>query len=136
MFDIDLCETKRISLVRFHGELSAQDFVELDRIARDSAYAGGFHSIYDVTRVKVTTIVTDFVASRGQLPQTFKGFERYYVVPQHDLKLLVRLYIAYQVAKGEKPPVLVDTLEEALDKLGVRRSEFRSFIAMPSRPAA
>ena len=104
MFDIEICDTKRISLVSFHTDLSARDFVELDRLARQ--FDGpGFHCIYDLTRVEVNNLVTDFVASRGQLAQTFPGYERYYVVPQHDLKLLVRLYIAYQMAQGIRPPV-------------------------------
>jgi hypothetical protein len=131
MFDIDLCEAKRISLVSFHGELSAEDYVELDRLARDPGVAAGIHCIYDMTRVEVNRLVTDFVASRGALPQTFKGFERIYVVPQHDLKLLIRLYIAYQTAQGARPPILVDRLDEALAKFDAKRSEFRRFASWP-----
>ena len=82
-----------------------------------------------MSRVEVNNLVTDFVASRGQLPQTFKEFERFYVVPQHDLKLLVKLYIAYQEAQGWRPPVMVETLDEALKRLGVERSEFRKLPA-------
>ncbi len=126
MFDVHFCEAKRISLVSFHGELTAQDFAELDRLAREApAYAGGVHSIYDVTRIKVNALVTDFVAKRGELPQTFTGYERYYVVPHEVLRRLVRLYIDFQAAQGERPPIMVTTLDEALAKLGVERSEFR-----------
>ena len=132
MFDIEICEAKRVSLVSFHGELSAQDFAELDRLAREAIYAGGVHSIYDVTDVKVNALVTDFVAKRGSLPQTFKGFERIYVVPQEVLRRLVRVYIDFQAAQGERPPIMVTTLDEALAKLGVERSEFRRYVETPT----
>lgn len=125
MFDLEICEGRSISLVSFYGDISNRDFIDLDRIARARPDPRGFHCIYDMTRVEMNNLVTDFVASRGQLPQTFKDFERLYVVPHEDLKLLVRLYIAYQEAQGWRPPVLVETLEEALKRLGVERSEFR-----------
>lgn len=125
MFDIEICEARSISLVSFYGDISNRDFVDLDRIARGKSDPRGFHCIYDMSRVEVNNLVTDFVASRGQLPQTFKDFERIYVVPQHDLKLLVRLYIAYQEAQGWRPPVMLDTLDEALRRLGAERSDFR-----------
>ena len=131
MFDIEICEAKRVSLVSFHGELTARDFEELDRLARTAGDGGGFHCIYDTTRVTVNALVTDFVASRGQLPQTFKDYERFYVVPQDDLKLLVRLYIAYQASQRAHPPLMVDSLDEALRRLGVDRSEFRTVFTSP-----
>lgn len=128
MFHVDLCLAKRISLVSFHGELSARDFVELDRLARLRSDPQGLHIIFDMTKVEVNTLVTDFVASRGQLPPAFRDFERIYVVPQPDLKLLVRLYIAYQEAQRIRPPLLMTTLDEALARLGAERSEFQRYI--------
>ena len=125
MFDIELCESRSISLVSFHGEVSPEDFSRLDRLARSRGSDVGFHVIYDMTRVQVNNLLTDFVAARGQLPQTFKAFERFYVVPHDDLKLLVRLYIAYQQAQGWRPPIMVDTIDEALQRLGVERKDFQ-----------
>lgn len=132
MFDIKICEARRISLVSFHGELSPRDFVELDRLAREAQSTGGVHSIYDLTRVEVNALITDFVAKRGELPQAFKGYERLYVVPQQVLRRLVRLYIDFQAAQGEQPPILLSTLDEALQRLGVERSEFRPFVGTPA----
>lgn len=126
MFDIEICEARSISLVSFRGEVSPADFAELDRVARTRASDVGFHVIYDMTGVQVNNLLTDFVAARGQLPQTFKDFERVNVVRQDDLKLLVRLYIAYQQAQGWRPPILVDTLDEALRRLGAKQDEFRT----------
>ncbi len=132
MFDVDICEAKRISLVSFRGEISARDFLELDRLARERSDPRGLHVIYDMTDVVVNELLTDFVASRGQLPQTFRDFERFYVVPQNDLKLLVRLYIAYQTSRGAKPPILVATLDEALRRLDVERGEFQRLLSWPA----
>jgi hypothetical protein len=125
VFDVEICDSRSISLVSFHGEVSPEDFAQLDRLARARTSNVGFHVIYDMSRVQVNNLLTDFVAARGQLPQTFKDFERIYVVPQDDLKLLVRLYIAYQQAQGWRPPILVDSLDEALQRLAVTRADFR-----------
>ncbi len=133
MFDINICEAKRVSLVRFHGELSARDWAELDRLARTPAYDGGFHSIYDFTEVKVNALITDFVAKRGERPQIFKGYERYYVVPAdvQVLRRLVRMFIDFQKAQGEHPPILVDTLAEALERLGAGQPDFKRVASGP-----
>jgi hypothetical protein len=50
------------------------------------------------------------------------------VVPQDDLKLLVRLYAAYQVAGGWPSPVIVDNLQEAFVLLRIARSDFKPYL--------
>ena len=62
--------------------------------------------------------------------------ERIYVVPQDDLKLLVRFYAAAQGAKGWKAPFVVATLDDALRMLGVKVSEFAPFTQTAQYPAA
>jgi hypothetical protein len=47
------------------------------------------------------------------------------VVPQDDLKLLVRLYAAYQQSAGWPAPIVVDTLQAALDQLQIARADFK-----------
>jgi len=58
-------------------------------------------------------------------PKLFKDRQRLYVVPQPDLKLLVRLYAAYQQAIGSRPPTVVETLDEAFELLQVTAVDFR-----------
>ena len=77
-----------------------------------------------ITGVEKSQIATDFVSRRGELPQAFTDRERIYVVQHDDLKLLVKLYAAYQVSRGWRPPVIVATLDEALARLGVSVTEF------------
>jgi len=124
MFDIGVCEAKQIVLIRFTGELTESDFAGLDRMAADARGNAEFDCIFDFTAVEKIDVATEFVAKRGDLPQAFKDRERIYVVPQDDLKLLTRLYAAYQTAKGWRSPVIVATLDEALDRLGVVQSDF------------
>ena len=124
MFDIGVCEAKQVALIRFTGELTESDFAGLDRMAADAPGNAEFDCIFDFTAVERIDVATEFVAKRGDLPQAFKDRERIYVVPQDDLKLLTRLYAAYQTARGWRSPAIVATLDEALDRLGVVQSDF------------
>jgi len=75
--------------------------------------------------VEKVHLATDFVSKRGERPQALTDRERIYVVPQDDLKLLVRLYAADRQSKGWRPPTVAETLEEALQRLQVTRADFR-----------
>ena len=124
MFDIQVCAGRRIALVQFR-DLSEADFATLDRLGRERQGRDEYDVIYDLSAVDASALTTDFVSRRGTLPQAFQNRERLYVVPQEDLKLLVRLYAAYQQSGGSKPPIIVDTLEEAFRRLGVSAAEFQ-----------
>jgi hypothetical protein len=132
MFDIDICEPRRIVLVRFRGQLTEADFAELDRLAAERRGEQSFDCIYDMTNVEKFDLATSFVAKRGDLPQTYKHHQRIYVVSNDDLRLLVRLYAAYQVNKGWKEPVVVARLSDAMDRLGISLSDFRP-VPLPQR---
>lgn len=47
------------------------------------------------------------------------------MVAEPDLKLLARPYAADQASSGWRAPVIVETLEEALQRLGVAAADFR-----------
>ena len=128
MFDIGVCEAKQVALIRFSGELTESDFTGLDRMAGNARGGAEFDCIFDFTAVERLDLATAFIAKRGELPQAFKDRERIYVVPQDDLKLLTRLYAAYQTAKGWRPPTIMATLDEALARLGVARADFRPVV--------
>ena len=125
MFDIELCEPRRIVLVRFRGQVTEADFTNLDRLAAEQrGKAVAFDCIYDMTGIENFDLETSFVARRGDLPQPYADHERIYAVANADLKLLLRLYAAYQVSRGWKAPVIVASLAEALDRLGVGPGDF------------
>ena len=124
MFDVEMCEPKQVVLIRFRGELAEADFAALDAMGREMQGGPPHDVVFDMTNVEKIHLATDFVSRRGELPQAFTDRERIYVVQQDDLKLLVRLYAAYQASKGWRPPVIVATLDEALARLGVTVAEF------------
>lgn len=125
MFAIETCEERKIGLVRFYGELTEADFDELEAAGRSVKDRAAYDVIYDMSEVESAHLATDFISKRGRLPQANPYRQRLYVVPQEDLKLLVRLYAAYQASGGWVVPVVVDTLQEALDRLQIARSAFR-----------
>jgi hypothetical protein len=125
MFDIEICSSRYVVLIRFRGQLTEDDFLGLNRLATEAPGGAEYDSILDFSGVERLDLATEFVAKRGALPQLFKDRERIYVVPQDDLKLLARLYASYQAAKGWRTPVIVGTMDEALDKLDVTASNFR-----------
>lgn len=124
MFRIDICEPRQVVLVRFEGELTEKDFAALDRLADKVRGRAAFDCIYDMTDVQRIDLAPAFVAKRGEAPQAYKDRARLYVVPDDDLKLLVRLYATYQANRGWRPPVIVRTLDEALRELNVGLEEF------------
>jgi hypothetical protein len=124
MFDVEVSESRRIVLIRFRGELAEADFTALDALGRERQGGPPYDVIFDMTAVEKIGLATDFISKRGELPQAFIDRERIYVVQQEDLKLLVRLYAAYQASKGWRTPVIVRTLEEAFGRLGVAASDF------------
>ncbi len=124
MFDFEINEARRVILVRFRGELSEGDFAALDTEARNRQGGEQYDCVFDLTDVEKIEVATEFVSKRGELPQTFKDRQRIYVVPQDDLKLLVRLYAAYQSAQGWRAPVIVEKRDQAFEILGMTASDF------------
>ncbi len=126
LFDIELNDARQVVLIRFRGELSERDFAGLDAIGGTMKAGDRFDCIFDLSQVEKVELAAEFISKRGELPQVFTDRHRIYVVPQEDIKLLVRLYAAYQSAKGWRPPVVVGKLEQAFEMLGVVSSDFHA----------
>jgi hypothetical protein len=124
MFDVEISEPKRIVLIRFRGELAEADFTALDALGRERQGGPLYDVVFDMTGVEKIDVATAFVSKRGALPQAFTDRERIYVVQQEDLKLLVRLYAAYQASQGWRAPMIVHTLDGAFARLGVTAADF------------
>jgi hypothetical protein len=125
VFDIEISEARRTILIRFRGELQEDDFAALDAVGRTWQVGDQYDCVFDLTGVENVDLATDFISARGELPQVFRDRQRIYVVPQDDLKLLVRLYSAYQTAKGWRAPVIVEKLNDAFEMLRGLPSDFR-----------
>ena len=129
MFDVSVCQARQAVLVRFRGLLSEDDFIKLDSLGAEARHGPAYDCIFDMSGVERVDLATDFVVKRGDIPQAFKDRERIYVVPQDDLKLLVRFYAAAQAAKGWRAPEIVSSIDEAFRRLGVNAADF---VALPS----
>jgi hypothetical protein len=125
MFDIEICHKPRIVLIRFRGTFSESDLVALEESARSTAAAEHYDCVFDFTRVDTVDLPTDFVSRRGALPAAFRGRERLYVAPHHDVKLLLRLYSGYQASRGWRESTIVESLAEAFLHFGVTAADFR-----------
>ena len=125
MFHIEVCDARRIVLIRFSGELTEHHFSNLDAMAQARRGGEQFDVILDMSDVLKVDVATEFIAKRGDLPPAFRDRERIYVVPQDDLRLLTRLFAGYQAARGWRAPIVVETLEAAFDRFAVTASDFR-----------
>jgi hypothetical protein len=132
MFDIAICQSRCVVLIRFSGMLLETDLIALEATARRTPQAALFDCIFDFSRVEKAELATDFISRRGDLPHAFQHRRRIYVVPQPDLKLLMRLYAAYQASKGWREPAIIDDLNEAFARLGLAESDFLAVNAATS----
>ncbi len=115
-----------IALIRFTGELTEADFTALDLLAAEARGNGhAFDCIFDMTWVTQVDLSPEFVALRGELPQAYPDRERIYVVGKGDLKLLTLFFAGYQARREQREPLVVETLSEAMQRLGVALSDFR-----------
>jgi hypothetical protein len=125
MFDVQVCPHRNVALFTFRGELSEADFAKLDAMAREARGGPSYHLIFDMTLIEKSQLDTDLVAKRGHLRPADPNRVRIYIAPQHDLKLLVRLYGAYQETHGWKPPLIMATRKEAFERLQVTDNDFQ-----------
>jgi hypothetical protein len=125
MFDVQVCAGRQVALFTFRGEVSGTDFEQLDALAREARGGPSYDLIFDMTAIEKSQLDADLVARRGHVRPADPARTRIYVVPQDDLRLLVRLYAGYQQAMGWPPPLVVATREEAFARLGVTAADFK-----------
>jgi hypothetical protein len=109
-FDIAVDEARSVVLVSFREGVTERDFTALDGLGRDRFAGKQYDVVFDLSRAQAIDLATDFVAKRAERPQLYLDRQRIYVVPNDDLKLLTKLYAAYQEAKGWRAPLIVRTL--------------------------
>jgi len=67
MFDIEICEPRRVVLVRFRGQVTEADFTELDKLAAEQrGKSVAFDCIYDMANIENFDLETAFVARGGE----------------------------------------------------------------------
>lgn len=58
MFDVEICEAKRVVLIRFRGGLA--DFAALDALGREKQAGPPYDVIFDMTDVQKLHLATEF----------------------------------------------------------------------------
>jgi hypothetical protein len=126
MFDLEFNRQHQVTLVRFHGRLSVQDFAELDATAPVMVAAEGpTDCIFDFSALDSVDLPVNFLSRRAQQRHLCPGHRRVIVAPQAELEAAARLFGDCQGAIGCETPMVVRTLDAALAWLNCPRSGFR-----------
>jgi hypothetical protein len=84
-----------------------------------TALHGPSHGLIDFSRVDAIAVPLSRLASRGRQPQISPGWERVIVAPRSDLMEWSRTFCEYQSSAGNRPPIVVASMEEAYRVLGL-----------------
>jgi hypothetical protein len=111
---------------RYSGVFSSEDISALDAntvaiVARE----GYVRSIFDFTDVKAVAVPRTRLLERGKKLRMNPGQDRVIVAPQQEIYELYRDYAQGQLDFGNGELMVVRTLVEALDLLGLSNPDFQ-----------
>lgn len=116
---------RRILLVRYAAELTAENLNKLDAMAADFlAREGAMDGIIDFRDTPTFNISADFVTARAHAPRRMSGQRRVFIVKDQLAFGMLRVYGAHQEDKGEDAPYVVYSLDEALTELDAEGATF------------
>lgn len=102
------------------GVLSSDLLREWDQaVVGFTARKGPNHGLVDFSKVEAIAVPLSRLAIRGRQPQISPAWERVIVAPRPDLAEWVRTFSEYQSAAGNRPPVVVASMQEAHRVLGL-----------------
>ena len=126
MFAIELDQHHKVVLVRLSDRLTQHDVSVLDDIARVLVEAEGpVSAIFDLSAVSAVDVPRTVVERRGRMPQLAPGHPRVMIAPQPDVRALCEAFARLQAESGSEPPTVVDTMAQALARLGLGPLTFR-----------
>lgn len=135
MFSLAFDRSHRMVLVSFREEFASDDIVALDVAAQAFvAKEGAVHFLLDFTGVQRVSVPDQVMAERAKRPPLCAGFKRIVVAPQPELFGLYYLFAAKQQRMGADAPVVVRSMQSAVDFLGVRLPAFAP-VELPRGPA-
>jgi hypothetical protein len=102
------------------GVLSSDLLAAWDQaVVSFTARHGPSHGLIDFSRVDAIAVPLSRLASRGRQPQINPGWARVIVAPRSDLVEWCSLYCDYQSSAGNRPPIVVASMDEAHGVLGL-----------------
>jgi hypothetical protein len=116
---------ERVMLTRYSGMLTSEDLSRIDSlIAGFVAREGYVRPIFDLTDVEIFAIPRSKLLERARKLRMNPGQDRVFVVPQPQIHELYREYAQVQLDLGNGGMAIVQTLAEALDRLGLHAPDF------------
>jgi hypothetical protein len=114
-------------MVKFSSKMTEEDLNALDTavvaFVRKEGATRGF--LIDCTDVEDLDVPTGVFVRRGQRSvNVVSDQERVYVMPQPDLFGMGRMYGTYQRMAGKREPLVVKSLPEAFEALGLGEPKF------------
>lgn len=122
MFTLFIERKQSVLMVKFSQRMTQEDLHQLDSavvaFVKKEGATRGF--LIDCTDVEDLAVPTGVFVRRGQRSaNVVSDQERVYVMPQPDLFGMGRMYGTYQRMAGKKEPLVVKTLTEAFEALGL-----------------
>jgi hypothetical protein len=125
MLDLAFERSHRVLLARFHGIFEPADLRRLDEAVRDLVREQGpVRGLLDFTDVTLVAVPETLLRARSRLPQISPGQMRAIVAPQDEVFALATACGARQRDFGNVRPLVVRTLDEAYEALGLEQPHF------------
>ena len=135
MFSLAFDRNHRVMLVSFRGEFGTDDIATLDADARSFvAQNGPVHFLLDFSGVQRVSMPDLAITERAERPPLCPGFKRVVVAPHPEIFGLYCLFSAKQKRIGVDAPVVVRSMQSAVDFLGLRLPGFAP-VEIPLGPA-
>jgi hypothetical protein len=136
LFSLAFDRDHRVMLASFRGEFGSDDIAAFDAAAQAFvAQKGAVHFLLDFTGVQRVSMPDQAIAERAQRPPLCAGFKRVVVAPHPQIFVLFCLFAAKQRRIGADAPIVVRSVQSALDFLGLRLPGFAP-VEMPPGPKA
>jgi hypothetical protein len=127
---------EKVLLVRYSGVFTSEDIAALDAATVGIVAREGYvRSIFDCTDVQTVAIARSRLAERARKPRMNPGQDRVTVAPQQEIYGLFQEYARMQLDFGNGELMLVRTLAEALELLGLSNPDFQPIAVTPSSTA-
>ncbi|MDB5488414.1 MAG: hypothetical protein JWQ58_2129 [Reyranella sp.] len=129
MIEVAFERRHRILLSRFIGVFSFDDIEALDRVVKKVVHENGpVAGLLDLSNVDTIAVPPWRLIQRGRAPQIALGQQRVMVAPDGPLHDMARAYADQQRDYGNLEPIVVRSLEEAYDVLGIADPVFEPVV--------
>ena len=121
----------KVLLVRIAGALTRQAVESLGPATRAfAAIHGNCPGIVDLSAVETIEVDLAYLRAFGRRPRVMTGVQRILVAPGDEVFGTIRMYGLQQASTLDDEPMVVRSLQEAYDRLGLKDPDFQP-VALP-----